>query len=520
MTSDRAAAEPYRPDRLNGERPNGDHAGVQAGDRRPASTGTADRYPWVAMGVVLIGTFMVILDTTIVNVALPQIGIALDRQDGIEWIVTVYLLAVGLAQPPTGWLADHFGRKRMFTASLGLFTAGSLLAALAPTLEILVAFRAVQGLGGGALMPVGMAMIYELFPPHRRGTALGLWGVAAMAGPAFGPVIGGYLVTTVSWHWLFLVNVPIGVFGIVAATRLLRDTGYQESRPFDGIGLSLVSVGLVLWLFAFARASDWGWGSPLTVSCLAVGAVLLSLFVAWELRVAHPVIDVRMFRVPIFTLTMVLTAGLVIVQFAILVFVPLELQTVREMTALEVGLMLVPVAAAAAITFPLGGRLTDRIGPRLPVMMGGALLATSATILANLSVSSSLLTIELALVAQGLGFGFALMPNGVTSMNVLPSRFVAQASGLRQLNTRVAASFGVAVLATVVAMKMGAVSPAGPDGVAADTAQAAYNQVFVIAAIVAGCATALAVLLPDRARTMQIQRERAAEHRALVLDGT
>lgn len=506
----------------DGERPDGERSddqrldGGQPGDRQPAHADAAGRYPWIAMGVVLIGTFMVILDTTIVNVALPQIGIALQRQSGIEWIVTVYLLAVGLAQPPTGWLADRFGRKRIFTVSLGLFTTGSLLAALAPTLEVLVAFRALQGLGGGALMPVGMAMIYELFPPHRRGTALGVWGVAAMAGPAFGPVIGGYLVTTVSWHWLFLVNVPIGAIGIVAATRLLRDTGYQESRPFDGVGLSLVSVGLVLWLFTFARASDWGWGSALTIGCLAVGAALFSLFVAWELRVAHPVIDVRMFRVPIFGLTMVLTASLVIVQFAILVFVPLELQTVRGMTALRVGLMLVPVAAAAAITFPLGGRLTDRIGPRIPVMLGAGLLATSATILAHLSVTSSMITIGAALVAQGLGFGFALMPNAVTSMNVLPSRFVAQAAGVRQLTTRVAASFGVAVLATVVAMKMGAVSAAGPDDIDASTAQAAYNQVFLIVSGIAAFATVLAFFLPDRARTMQIQSERAAEHRALA----
>ncbi|MGC2241185.1 MAG: MFS transporter, partial [Acidimicrobiia bacterium] len=180
----------------------------QVESKEPDRTGIfdGDRYPWIAMGVVLIGTFMVILDTTIVNVALPQIGLALDRQAGIEWVVTAYLLAVGLAQPPTGWLADRFGRKRLFIVSLGFFVIGSLGAALSPNLGSLVGARVIQGLGGGALMPVGMAMIYELFPPHRRGTALGVWGVAAMAGPAFGPVIGGYLVTNVSWHWLFLIN--------------------------------------------------------------------------------------------------------------------------------------------------------------------------------------------------------------------------------------------------------------------------------------------------------------------------
>ncbi len=479
---------------------------------------SGDRYPWVAMGVVLIGTFMVILDTTIVNVALPQIGRALDRQDGIEWVVTAYLLAVGVAQPPTGWLADRFGRKRLFIASLSLFALGSLLAALSPTLELLVASRVLQGLGGGALMPVGMAMIYELFPPDRRGTALGIWGVAAMAAPAFGPVIGGYLVTTVSWHWLFLINVPIGAIGILAASRLLRDTGYRERRRFDATGLGLVTGGLVLYLFTFARAGVWGWASPLTVGLLVVGSGLLAAFVAWERRVVHPVIDVAMFGVPIFSLTMAVIAGTIVVQFGILVFLPLELETLRTMSALRVGTMLVPMAIAGAITFPLGGRLTDRIGPRVPVMIGLALLGASAWILGHLSVDSPILTIEGAVVAQGLGFGFAMMPNSVTGLNVLPQRFVAQASAVRQLNTRVAASFGVAVLATILATQMGGVTPDGPTGAGAATAQAAYNTVFLLAAGVAVVAGVLAAFLPGRVRNRQIQAERADEYRGLAVE--
>lgn len=493
---------------------------------RASGTGTAggsnatfdptDRYPWVAMGVVLIGTFMVILDTTIVNVALPQIGLALERQSGIEWIVTAYLLAVGIAQPPTGWLADRYGRKLLFIVSLGLFGLGSLLAAASPTLETLVAARVVQGLGGGAMMPVGMAMIYELFPPDRRGTALGVWGVAAMAGPAFGPVIGGYLVTTVSWHWLFLVNVPIGVAGVIASIRLLRDTGYRELRRFDGVGFGLISVGLVTWLVAFARAADWGWGSAPTIALLLGGGVLVGTFIFWERRVESPIIDVSMFRVPVFTLTMVITATTVVVQFGILVFLPLLLQTARGMTALQVGTMLVPMAAAAAITFPLGGRLTDRIGPRLPVTVGCLLLASSAFLLGNLELDSTVLTIEVALVLQGLGFGLAMMPNSVTGLNSLPRRFVAQASAVRQLNVRVAASFGVAVLATVVAMQMGEVSPAGPNDIGASAAQDAYNTVFLSVSGLAAAAALLGMFLPGTERNRQILDERTREHEVAV----
>ena len=477
---------------------------------------SSDRYPWIAMGVVLLGTFMVILDTTIVNVALPQIGIALHRRQGIEWIVTAYLLAVGVAQPPTGWLADRYGRKRLFMWSLTLFTIGSLLSAASPTLELLVAARVIQGLGGGALLPVGMAMIYELFPPDRRGSALGIWGVAAMAAPAFGPVIGGYLVTSVSWHWLFLINVPIGAIALVAAARLLRDTGFRETRRFDTVGLTLVSAGLVLCLFAFARASAWGWASGRTMTLLGVGLVILAVFVAWERRTVQPAIDIAMFGVPIFSLTLVVIACATVVQYGILVFLPLTLETVRGWTALRVGTMLVPMAVGAAITFPLGGRLTDRIGPRVPVFAGLALLGTSAWMLSHLTTTSSTSTIEVAVVVQGLGFGFAMMPNAVTGLNVLPARFVAQATAVRQLNTRIAASFGVAVLATILAQRL----PGGGDTgtVGSSASQHAYNQVFLVAAGVAAVGVVLSTFLPGSARNRELHAERTAEAEELALD--
>jgi EmrB/QacA subfamily drug resistance transporter len=471
------------------------------------------RYPWIAMGVVLLGTFMVILDTTIVNVALPQIGIALGSSSGIEWIVTAYLLAVGLAQPPTGWLADRYGRKKVFIVSLVLFGVGSLLAALSPTLEILVVTRVIQGLGGGALAPVGMAMAYELFPTDRRGSALGIWGVAAMAAPAFGPVIGGYVVTTVSWHWLFLINVPVCILAVVLAVRLLRDTGYREARRFDGVGLGLISVVLVSWLIAFAQASKWGWGSTPILTLLASGAVLLVFFVLWERRVEHPAIDPAMFRVRIFSLTLVVVGAAIIVQYSILVFLPLQLETLRGLSALRVGTMLVPMALAAAITFPLGGRLTDRIGPRYPVIAGTLLLGTSAWILGHLALDAPTSAIVAAVFVQGLGFGFAMMPNAVTGLNALPMRYVASATAIRQLGQRVSASFGVAVLATVLATRLAVVAPKDTAG-----AQSAYQTVFLCAAALAVVATVLAVFLPGRQRNRELLSERSTEMAQSRLD--
>jgi len=457
------------------------------------------------MGVVLIGTFMVILDSTIVNVALPAIGDELDAGGGLEWIVTAYLLAVGLSTPASGWLADRFGRKRIFVLSLTAFAAASLAAALSPNLEVLVGFRVLQGLGGGAMMPVGMAMIYELFPPERRGTALGIWGVAAMAAPAMGPVLGGYLATSVSWRWLFAVNVPFGVAGLLLGLRLLRDTGYRERRPFDLRGLLLIGTGLLLWLLAFSEGNTWGWSSPTVVTMLATGAVLLVAFAFVELRSDHPLIQLRMFTVPVFSITIGIVWAITAAQFGRLVFIPLELQgPIRDLTALHVGLLLTPSAAGAAITMPLGGRLSDRIGPRPPVICGVTLLAFSAAGLGRLTPTTSELWIVVLLFVGGLGTGLSVMPNTVTAMNVLPGRFTAQASAVRSMNRQVAGALGVAVLTGVFEARAGGSAEPG-------TLQSAYNSVFTLSAAICAVAVVLAFFLPTRRANDAILAERTAE---------
>jgi DHA2 family multidrug resistance protein len=474
-----------------------------------------DRYPWIAMGVVLIGTYMVILDTTIVNVALPQIGTELHQSSGIEWIVTAYLLAVGTTQPATGWLADRVGRKRVFTGSLALFALGSLLAALAPNLRFLIVFRVFQGLGGGAMMPVGMAMIYELFPPNRRGTALGIWGISAMVAPAVGPALGGAIVTAASWRWLFLINVPLGIVGVIAATKLLRDTGYREDRPLDRAGLGLAAVGLFLLLLAFSNLTSWGWTSAQTLVTCGLGGALLAVFIWRELRIPYPMIDVRMFLIPTFNITIAIVWLITVMQFARLVFIPLELETLRHMTAAEVGLILTPAALGAAVTAPLGGRLADGVGARTPVMTGTVLIAVAAWFLAHLSPTTPVWRIMAILAVQGLGSGLSLTPNTVAAMNSVPGRLVAQASALRSLNRQIAGSFGVALLSSLVVSQIGAVSAADITDVSAGQIQGAYNLVFFVALASLGGALVLGWFLPGREQTRAMQAERANEAKAM-----
>lgn len=481
----------------------------------PQTSGRRPRlaYPWIAMCVVLTGTFMVILDTTIVNVALPAIGRDLHGVGAIQWVVTGYLLAVGVAQLATGWVSDRVGKKVAYTWSLGLFALGSLLAALAPNLPALVLFRVLQGLGGGAMMPVGLAMLYELFPPDRRGTALGIWGIAAMAAPAIGPVAGGWIVTSVSWRWIFAINVPIGVLGLGLALMLLRDVGFREARPLEWRNLLIAALGLTCLLVAFDKAAEWGWTSPRFALLVAVGLVLMALFVRRELRSPSPLLEMRMFAVRTFSVTIGIVWLVTAAQFARLVLMPVELETVHGLTALQTGLILAPAAAGTAVAMPLAGRLTDHIGSRIPVIAGLLMISAALLALGNLSADVSTTRITMYLMLQGAGTGFALMPNTVAAMNALPNRWVSRASAVRSLNRQIAGSMGVAVLVSVVVAQAGALT--GAAGAGAGVLQAAYNDAFRVALVGVVAALALGAFLPGRAAARRAQQERAQEYAEL-----
>lgn len=472
-------------------------------------SGPGNRYRWVAMGVVLIGTFMVILDTSIVNVALDPIAREFDSLHGVEWIVTAYLLAIAVSMVATGWLADRFGRKAVFMGSLGLFTVGSLACALAVNLPMIVACRVVEGLGGGALMPVAMAMVYELFEPEERGKAFGLWGVAAMAAPAVGPILGGWLSTSFTWRWLFLVNVPIGLVGVVAARRLLRDVGFREHRRFDTHGFVFAAVGLVLVLLAAQEGTTWGLRSPRFVVAMVVGLALLTTFTVHALRARQPLIQMRLFGIPIFSLTMAVILTMTIGQYARLVFIPLEMERLRALSPLDVGLLLLPSAVGIASTMAIGGRLADVIGARVPSAVGLAILAGSMWPLAHIGPHTSLTWIAVVLLIGGIGTGLGMMPNTVAAMNSTPSALISQASAVRNLVRQVAGALGTAVLTAVWTARLGPVSirPPAPDA----HSFSAYNVLFLIAMWALVAAFALALFLPGRRRTLELQAERRAD---------
>jgi EmrB/QacA subfamily drug resistance transporter len=453
-----------------------------------SASSTSERSLWLGMAVIMVGTVMVVLDTTIVNVALPQIALALDAGDGVEWIVSAYLLAVAVSLPATSWVAGRFGPKRVYMAALALFTLASLACALSPNLVVLIGARVLQGIGGGALMPVGMAMVLKMFPRERHGRAVGVWGIAAMAAPAIGPTLGGWLVTAVNWHWLFLVNVPIGVVALVAGARLLPSVERDVVGRFDLPGFLAGSIGLALFVLGLSEANSWGWSSPASVGCIGGGAVLLGLFVVRELRTDEPLLEVRMFRQPAFSLAFGITFFVVAAQYARLVFIPLYLEGSRAYSALQVGLMLAPAGVATAIGMSIGGRLSDKVGPKAPMIVGTSLMATALLAMATFGLSQPLWILSGLLVVQGFGMGLHAAPATVTAMNTLPPSLLGQGSTMRTLVSQVAGAVSVATLSAVLSIA----TPADPSPSAQETA---FSVVFYVAFVGMLVALALAVLV-------------------------
>ncbi|WP_344896302.1 DHA2 family efflux MFS transporter permease subunit [Actinomadura meridiana] len=472
------------------------------------------RRPWIVTGVLLFGTYAVAMNLTVLGIALPPIADDLGSGARVspDWVIGAYFVAIVVVQPAVGALGDRWGRRRVYNLSIATFAAGSVLCTVAPTMTLLIGGRVVQGLGGGALMPIATAMVYEMFPPHRRGLALGVWGIAMMAAPALGPPVGGWVVTAASWRWIFLLLTAVSIAGLLLGLALLHDTGRRVRRSLDWGGWALAAAGVITLVLVSRHVPAHG----LTATGLgmaAAAAAALAVLVRRSLRRAEPLIEFRMFTFPIFTAAMVVIFINALAQYARLTYLPVEFQVVRDMSARDVGLLLSPAAVAVAVTMPLGGWLADRIGSRVPVVIGMVGMAVPTLALARLEPGTPIAWILAVLVVQGLGMGIAMMPTTVAAMNVLPGRFVAQASSVTALNRQISGALGTAFLAALLVAALGSVSPDGPHSPAEIThAQDAYNHIFLATACALAAAVVPALFLPGRRRMRCLQRQRAAEH--------
>ncbi len=430
---------------------NGSHSREACASATAEAVGTRQGAGWgLPVFAVIIGSFMSILDSTIVNVAIPTLQSTFGAStDQVQWVVTIFLLALGIVVPVSGWLADRYGMTRVYIASLIIFTAGSALCGLSTSLTELIFFRLLQGVGGGLLAPITMAMVYRLVPRERIGTAMGIYGLTIAFGPALGPTLGGYLVQYVDWRLIFYINVPVGILGVVLATAVLPPFAGDSRKPFDVWGFVTSALGLGLLLYGLTEGQTWGWTSEASVLVLMGAAWMLALYVAIELTAPHPLLDLRIFRYRVFSLSSVLVVVTVVALYAGSFYVPLYMQEVQGYGAFATGLTLMPGALVMGATMPFSGRLYDAVGARVPAVIGMLVVGGATLLFLSMTAYTTNTTIALWMALRSLGLAMAMMPVMTAGLSVIPTAEIGRASAINNLIQRTAGSLGLAVLTSV-----------------------------------------------------------------------
>jgi EmrB/QacA subfamily drug resistance transporter len=432
----------------------------------PANAPVIDRRLRELAAVVVLGMIMSILDTTIVVVAIDTLGRDFKTSlASIQWVSTGYLLALSLVIPLTGWAVDRFGAKRMWIVSLSLFLGGSVLCGLAWSATSLIAFRVLQGFGGGMIMPIGMAIVAAEAGPRRIGRVMSIIGLPALVAPILGPVIGGLIVTHLSWRWIFYVNVPVGVVALVLAARLLNKD--QEVRTWsrrDVVGVALISPGLAALVYALAEAGNSGGITSMkVVMSFAVGLILTAAFAVHALRTRDPLLDLRLYKDKTFTLATLTSFVVGAVLFGALFVLPLYYQVVRGQSPLVAGLLMAPQGVGAMIGMFVSGRIVDRSGAGRVVPLGFVIVIIGTLPYTQVGVSTSEGVLAAALFVRGIGMGFTMMPAISAAYARLSSDAIARATTMVNIVQRVGGSFGTALFAVVLQRQIASSIP-GPGG--------------------------------------------------------
>lgn len=533
------------------------HSSYARGVTSPASadpatpaTGDGDRLDkrvLMVAGVVVLGAIMSILDITVVSVGLETFQREFDATAAqVAWTMTGYTLALAAVIPLTGWAADRFGTKRLYLLAVALFTAGSLLCAAANSLEMLVTFRVLQGLGGGMLMPLGMTILTRAAGPDRVGRVMAVLGIPMLLGPIFGPILGGWLIENASWHWIFLINLPIGILAIVYAMVVLPKDEVEPSETFDFVGMLLLSPGLALFLYGVssipqAKSEEGTAWTGEVLGTMILGALLIIAFVPWALRRAnvHPLVELRLLKNKNMTVALIAMSLFAIAFFGASLLFPLYFQQVRGEDAFEAGLLLAPQGVGAMITMPIAGFLADKIGPGKIVLTGIAVITVGMAMFTQLQADTSYLYLLSALFIMGLGMGGTMMPIMTAALATLTQHNVARGSTLLNIQQQVAASIGTALFSVILTDGLndsrwlrvgGAVRQAGGDQqaiaaimerfgvtpeqlrnleslVLGDMADA-FATVFVVATILVACCLIPAAFLPRK----KVQVDTDPEH--------
>ncbi|MGE5398320.1 MAG: DHA2 family efflux MFS transporter permease subunit [Chitinophagales bacterium] len=403
------------------------------------------KVPWGLVLILVIGAFMSVLDTSIVNVALPRMMAVFGASSNdIEWIITGYMLASGVIIPMSGYLCDRFGHRRMYVIALVIFTLGSAFCGLAWSTSTIISARIVQALGGGLLVPISMSMLYIIVPKEKSGTALGVWGIAAVMGPAIGPTLGGYLIDAFSWPWIFMVNIPIGVLAVILSLFFLPETPLQKDLKPDILGTIFIGVSAFAILLGLSQGQEKGWSSQYIVTIFALGIFTLVLFVLWELSASEPLINMEIFKNPIMPVSLMLVALTTFLLYSVVYLVPIYAQNLMGYSPTKTGILLLPMALVTGIFMLISGKISDKYGALGVGLLGLIVISIFTYVLRDLSLVTDYGQLQILLALRAIGIGLAMMPLANAGMAVVPTHLVGSGSSAGNLVRQVSGSIGVA----------------------------------------------------------------------------
>jgi len=457
-------------------------------------------HKYIVALVAVFAIFMELLDTTIINVAIPTLAREFDVTSAsqIQWVITGYLLSLAVFIPVSGWAGDRFGTKRVFMFALATFSTASLLCAFARNVEMLVAFRVLQGVGGGMLSPVGFSMVWRAFPPEERSKAAGIMVVPASVAPASGPVVGGLILKYLAWEWIFLVNIPIGVTALVISAFYLREHTEPDPGRFDPKGFVLAAAGLASVMYALAEAGDHGFENARVIGFGIAGLAVLAAFAAVELRTDQPMLDVRIFANRLFRACNLAWLVTMFAGSAMIFLVTLELQAARGLSALESGLTTFTMAIGVMFIAQPASRIYRVVGPQRMIGLGLVVSALATLTLSLVDLGTDLWLIRGLMLVRGLGFGLVLVPlQAATYAQVKPSE-TGRATALYNATNQTASSLGVAVAATFLTSRLSHYGGQLGNPLARDAQLSAFQDTFVLMGVLALAGATVALLIRDR----------------------
>ena len=445
---------------------------------------------------LIIGAFVSILNETLLNIAFPSLMVQFGIEHStVQWLSTSYMLVVGILVPVTALLQLWFTTRQMFIGAMSLFLAGTIVCGAAPEFGVLLAGRILQAVGTGLMLPVLMNTILRIYPPQNRGAAMGMIGLVIMTAPAIGPTLAGLIVDALNWRWLFYLVIPLALFSIVFAFIYLKNVSELTRPKVDFISIILSTIGFGGIVYGFSSAGEGTWSDPIVAWCISAGTISLLLFVLRQLKVKEPMLDLRTFKYPMFSLVTVLMLVLMMSMFASMIMLPLFLQNALGMTALAAGLVMMPGGIANGLMAPITGRLFDKFGPRVLVIPGLAILVLSIFLFSRIDASWTGSYVIFLHVTMMVGISMVMMPAQTTALNQLPTVMYPHGTAIMNTLQQVAGAVGMALFVSIMSAGSRNYTQATGDQDPVQVMVAGLQSAFLVGLVLAVAAFVLGIFV-------------------------